>query len=124
MKPPPYDTDLTDEQYALVEPFLPRPKPMGRPRPTCAVLHAIPYLARTGCPWRMLPHDSPPPGARPTPGTAAGGRTAPGADPPGAAAAGPPPSQSPPQPAPLGRRQPVGQGDAPRRGEGLRQREE
>lgn len=56
-----YDTDLTDEQYALVEPFLPRPKPMGRPPADLrAVLDAIFYLVRTGCQWRLLPHDFPP----------------------------------------------------------------
>ena len=56
-----YDTDLTDEQFALLEPFLPRPKRTGRP-PTDlrAVVNAILYLVRTGCPWRLLPHDFPP----------------------------------------------------------------
>src|SRR5215472_16027679 len=56
-----YDTDLTDEQFALVEPFLPRPKRMGRPPADLrAVLSAIVYLVRTGCQWRLLPHDFPP----------------------------------------------------------------
>ena len=42
MEPRPYDTDLTDEQFALVEPFLPRPKKMGRPPADLrAVLNAI-----------------------------------------------------------------------------------
>jgi putative transposase len=61
MEPRPYDTDLTDAQFALVEPFLPRPKKMGRPPANLrAVLNAILYLVRTGCPWRLLPHDFPP----------------------------------------------------------------
>src|SRR5262245_44791598 len=61
MRPRRYDTDLTDEQWALVEPFLPRPKRMGRPPADLrAVLDAILYLVRTGCQWRLLPHDFPP----------------------------------------------------------------
>jgi putative transposase len=56
-----YDTDLTDRQYALVKPFLPRPKRMGRPPADLrAVLNAILYLVRSGCQWRLLPHDFPP----------------------------------------------------------------
>jgi putative transposase len=61
MQPRHYDTDLTDEQFALVAPFLPRPKKMGRPPADLrAVLNAILYLVRTGCQWRLLPHDFPP----------------------------------------------------------------
>jgi putative transposase len=61
MEPQKYDTDLTDEQFAWVEPFLPRPKKMGRPPADLrAVLNAILYLVRTGCQWRLLPHDFPP----------------------------------------------------------------
>src|SRR5437763_14327448 len=61
MEPQQYDTDLTDEQFALVEPFLPRPKRMGRPPADLrAVLNAVLYLVRTGCQWRLLPHDFPP----------------------------------------------------------------
>jgi putative transposase len=56
-----YDTDLTDEQFALVEPFLPPRKKMGRPPADLrAVLNGIFYLLRTGCQWRLLPHDFPP----------------------------------------------------------------
>jgi putative transposase len=61
MAPRHYDTDLTDDQFALVEPLLPRPKKMGRPPADLrAVLNAILYLVRTGCQWRLLPHDFPP----------------------------------------------------------------
>jgi putative transposase len=57
----PYDTDLTDAQFALVEPFLPKPKKMGRPPADLrAVLNGILYLVRSGCQWRLLPHDFPP----------------------------------------------------------------
>ena len=56
-----YDTDLTDEQFALVEPFLPPRKKLGRPPADLrAVLNGILYLLRTGCQWRLLPHDFPP----------------------------------------------------------------
>jgi putative transposase len=56
-----YETDLTDEQFALLEPLLPRPKRTGRPpADRRAVLNAILYLVRTGCQWRMLPLDFPP----------------------------------------------------------------
>src|SRR5919204_3201251 len=58
----PYPTDLTDEQWKLVEPFLPDAKPGGRPRETNLreVLNALFYLVRSGCQWRMIPHEFPP----------------------------------------------------------------
>jgi transposase len=57
-----YATDLTDPEFALIEPFLPPPKPGGRSRTTNLreVLNAILYVLRTGCQWRMLPTDFPP----------------------------------------------------------------
>jgi putative transposase len=56
-----YETDLTDAQFALIEPSLPRRKRTGRPPADLReVLNAILYLVRTGCPWRLLPHDFPP----------------------------------------------------------------
>src|SRR5262245_46207017 len=59
-----YPSDLTDEQWELVRPLLPRGK-KGKPgRPVTTdrreVLNAIFYLLRTGCQWRLLPHDFPP----------------------------------------------------------------
>ena len=56
-----YDTDLTDAAWALVEPILPAARPGGRPRTTDlrAVMNAIFYLLRTGCQWRLLPHEFP-----------------------------------------------------------------
>src|SRR5579884_1076719 len=61
MEPRRYDTDLTDDQKGLVDPMLPRPKKMGRPPADLrAVLNGILYLVRTGCQWRLLPHDFPP----------------------------------------------------------------
>ena len=57
----PYPTDLTDEQWKLVEPFLPKAKLGGRPRKTDLreVLNALFYLVRTSCQWRMIPHEFP-----------------------------------------------------------------
>jgi putative transposase len=65
MKRKPYPSDLTDEQWALVEPLLPRVKVRpgpGRPRETDLreVANALFYHAREGCTWRALPHDFPP----------------------------------------------------------------
>jgi putative transposase len=58
-----YPSDLTDEQWELIRPLLPKRRPgPGRPRevPRRAILDAISYLLHTGCPWRQLPHDFPP----------------------------------------------------------------
>lgn len=57
-----YPSDLTNEQWKLIEPLLPPVKPGGRPRTTelREVINGIMYLVRTGCSWRMLPHDFPP----------------------------------------------------------------
>lgn len=58
----PYPTDVTDDQWQLIEPWIPAAKPGGRPRTTStrAVVNAILYVVRTGCAWRLLPHDFPP----------------------------------------------------------------
>lgn len=55
----PYPTDLTDEQWPLVELLLPEAKPGGRPRTTDLreVVNTILYQSRTGCQYDMLPHD-------------------------------------------------------------------
>jgi putative transposase len=65
MKRKPYPSDLTDEQWALIEPLLPRGGPRrrsGRPRTTDLreIVNALFYHAREGCTWRALPHDFPP----------------------------------------------------------------
>jgi putative transposase len=56
-----YPSDITDEQWALIEPHIPV-YPGGRPRTTDLrdVIDAIFYLLRTGCQWRYLPKDFPP----------------------------------------------------------------
>jgi putative transposase len=57
-----YPSDLTNEQWKLIEPLLPPAKTGGRPRSTDLrqVINGILYLVRTGCSWRMLPRDFPP----------------------------------------------------------------
>ena len=57
-----YASDLTDPEWALVSPFLPKPSKMGRPRKTSlrSVFEAILYMASTGCQWRAIPKDFPP----------------------------------------------------------------
>jgi transposase len=57
-----YPSDLTDDQWALIEPHIPPEPGGGRPRKTAIrdVLDAILYLLRTGCQWRYLPIDFPP----------------------------------------------------------------
>jgi len=57
-----YPSDLTDEQWAIVEPLLPPPKSSprgGRPRQVemREILNTLLYLNRSGCQWEMLPHD-------------------------------------------------------------------
>jgi len=58
-----YPTDLTDDQWNLLEPLLPAPRAdgLGRPREVDLreVVNAILYLNRSGCQWDMLPHDLP-----------------------------------------------------------------
>jgi transposase len=58
----PYPSDLTDEQWALIEPHLPPEPGGGRPRKTDLrdVVDAVFYITRTGCQWRYLPTDFPP----------------------------------------------------------------
>src|SRR4051812_4220677 len=55
----PYPSDLTDEQWGVIEPLLPAAKPGGRPRTVDLreVVNTLFYQARTGCQWGYLPHD-------------------------------------------------------------------
>lgn len=54
-----YDSDLQDSEMLLLEPLIPAARSGGRPGDTdlCEVLNAIFYVVRSGCAWRMLPHD-------------------------------------------------------------------
>src|SRR2546423_651343 len=56
-----YSTDLTDAQWQLIAPLLPGPAWTGRQRTVelREVVNAVLYLLRTGCQWRLLPHDFP-----------------------------------------------------------------
>jgi putative transposase len=65
VRPRAYPTDLTDEQWAIMEPFLPGAKTegrTGRPRQYRyrEIVNGIFYVLRTGCTWDMMPHDLPP----------------------------------------------------------------
>lgn len=57
-----YASDLTNEEWCVIEPLLPPAKRLGRRRTTDLreLLNAILYMARTGCQWRMLPKEFPP----------------------------------------------------------------
>jgi putative transposase len=57
-----YLTDLSDAEWSYLESYLPGPKPNCRPRiySPRQILNAIFYVARSGCAWRLLPHDFPP----------------------------------------------------------------
>ena len=57
-----YSSDLSDREWGLIAPFLPGPRPLGRPRTTDLreVVNAILYMASSGCPWGLLPRDFPP----------------------------------------------------------------
>jgi putative transposase len=56
----PYPSDITDAQWAIIQPLIPSPG-VGRPRinDLREVANAIFYLNRSGCQWDMLPHDLP-----------------------------------------------------------------
>jgi putative transposase len=54
-----YATDLTDDQWAILEPLIPPAKAGGRPRTIDMreVINTLLYQQRTGCQWDLLPHD-------------------------------------------------------------------
>lgn len=58
----PYDTDLTDAEWMLLEPLIPPAKTGGRRRSVDIreICNGIFYVLRSGCAWRLLPHDLPP----------------------------------------------------------------
>ena len=57
-----YETDLTDAEWAVIAPLMPKPAPCGRPPlwTTREILNAIFYVLRGGISWRMIPKDLPP----------------------------------------------------------------
>lgn len=56
-----YPTDTTDAQWAIIQELIPVQEGRGRPRTVDLrrVVDAIFYISRSGCQWRMLPHDFP-----------------------------------------------------------------
>ena len=52
-----YASDMTDGEWRLIEPLLPSPRRLGRPRTTNLreVVNALLYIVETGCQWRMVP---------------------------------------------------------------------
>ena len=59
---PRYASDLTDAEWAQIEPLMPVPNRIGRPRKTDlrGVVNALLYMASSGGAWRLLPKDFPP----------------------------------------------------------------
>jgi putative transposase len=58
-----YETDLSDAQWELLRPQVEKPASHGgthRKHPLREIVNALLYVAKTGCQWRMLPHDFPP----------------------------------------------------------------
>jgi putative transposase len=58
---PDYPSDLTDEEWQILEPLVPSVESGGRPAEhgRREIVNAIFYVLRTGCQWRFLPHDFP-----------------------------------------------------------------
>ncbi len=58
-----YDTDLTDDEWAVLEPKMKEARTSKRGKeptiPRREMINAILYRLRTGCQWRSLPHDLP-----------------------------------------------------------------
>ena len=56
-----YPSDLSDEQWQFVEPLLPKPSKVGAPRKISRrrLIDAVLYVNRSGCSWRLMPHDFP-----------------------------------------------------------------
>src|SRR5215211_1158268 len=75
-----YPTDLSDAEWSYLEPYLPAPKTIGRPKihHTRKVLDAIFYILKSGCAWRLLPRDLERPGRPFTTTSEPGTSTAPG----------------------------------------------
>jgi transposase len=62
MKRKAYPSDLNEQEWQLIEPLLPAPSPIGKPRRACLreILNAIFYVLDNGIKWRAMPHDFPP----------------------------------------------------------------
>ena len=62
MTPTNYPTDLTNAQWENLLPYLPEPSSLGRPLKweMRSIINAMFYIVKSGCQWRMLPHQMPP----------------------------------------------------------------
>jgi len=58
---PAYSSDLTDKQWEVLRPLIPLPSLEGRPANVerREIVNAMLYVLRSGCPWRLLPHEFP-----------------------------------------------------------------
>jgi len=58
---PAYSSDLTDKQWEILRPLIPLPSLEGRSATVerREIVNAILYVLRSGCPWRLLPHEFP-----------------------------------------------------------------
>ena len=58
----PYPSDLSEGEWEILKPLLPKPKGFGHPVEVNfrEILNGIFYVQRTGCQWEMMPHDLPP----------------------------------------------------------------
>jgi transposase len=56
-----YASDVTEKEWAILEPLIPAARPGGRPQEIerREIVNGILYVLRSGCPWRLLPHDFP-----------------------------------------------------------------
>jgi transposase len=56
-----YPSDVTDAEWAVLEPLIPAAKPGGRPLEIerREIVNAVLYVLYSGCPWRLMPHDLP-----------------------------------------------------------------
>jgi putative transposase len=55
----PYPSDISEEEWRILTPLIPSAKPGDRPRkwPMHKNVNGVFYVVRTGCQWRLLPHD-------------------------------------------------------------------
>jgi putative transposase len=57
-----YPTDVTDDEWQVMEPLIPPAKSGGRPRGVDLreIINDIRYVLSAGCAWRLVPYDLPP----------------------------------------------------------------
>ena len=62
MNPQPYPSDVSDDEWAFVAPYITLMTEAApqRVHPLRAIFHALRWLVRAGAPWRMMPNDLPP----------------------------------------------------------------